>query len=109
MSGSQSCTVASLQKNTTTSVRLARQDDDDDDEVQEWQRLAHLHQHIYSTKSISHIKMYQPILPTTHALPSKNGVRRCCGKNKVVASSLSLNPVHFSHPEGKLRRGGAMQ
>ena len=53
--------------------------------------------------------MYQPILPITYAILSKNGVRRCYDKNKLVAFSLSLNPVHFLHPEGKLRRGGAMQ
>ena len=77
--------------------------------VQEWQQLAHLYQHAYPTQLISHVRMYQPILPITHALLPKNGVRRCCGKNKVVAFSLSLNPVHFLHPKGKLCRGRAMQ
>lgn len=48
---------------------------------------------------MSHIGLYQPVPTITYALISMSGVRTCCYKNKLVVSSLSLNPVHFLHPE----------
>ena len=125
-SGSQSCVMTSTSRHLngifprkTPAMRRehyqSRRDDNDD--VQQWQQLAHLHQHIYFTKTrcahtvqlVSLVVLYQPDPSITYALISMNGVRRCFDKNNLVASSLSLFSVHFLQPEGKLRRAGATQ